>query len=158
ALPSDEAVPDAQEDAALVLCAGGRTELDNAAAATLGQLLSAAGADARLLEHRSLMPQQLPGLDLARVDAIVIGYLNADAGRRAKYLVRRIRRMGDVKIGVVFWVQGDGKLDGAEIGADFLVGSLPEAVSTLRKLGMVPAAQTAPSPPVQKENGTAKRA
>ncbi len=142
----------------LVLCAGGRTELDDAAAATLAQFLSCGGTDARLLGHRSLMPQQLPGLDLAGVDAIVIGYLNAEAGRRAKYLVRRIRRMGDAKIGVAFWVGDGGKLDAKEIGADFLVGSLPEAISALRKLDMISASQTAPAQPGEMETGIARRA
>lgn len=158
ALPQEGAAPAVSGSEKMVLCAGGRTDLDNAAMAPLAQLVSVAGANLRLLEHRSLMPQQLPGLDLTGVDVIVIGYLNADAGRRAKYLVRRIRRMGEVKIGIVFWARGGGKLDAAEIGADFLVGSLPEAISALRDLGMVPAAQTATPPPVEKEAGTAKRA
>ncbi len=158
ALPADEAAPDARENASLVLCAGGRTELDDAAAATLAQLLSTAGADARLLGHRSLMPQQLPGLDLSGVDAIVIGYLNEDAGRRAKYLVRRIRRQCEVKIGVVFWAGESGKLEASEIGADFLVGSLSEAISALGKLGMVAVAPAAEPPPEQKHIRDTKRA
>ncbi|MCU0790040.1 MAG: AI-2E family transporter [Nitratireductor sp.] len=113
----------------VIVCAGGRTMLDDAAAVMLAQLLFAKGADARLLEHRSLEPHRLPGLELDGVDAIVIGFLNVHAGRRAKYLVRRIRRQGQVRIGIAFWAEVPGKLKAAEVGADFLVGTMAGALS-----------------------------
>jgi predicted PurR-regulated permease PerM len=143
----------------VIVCAGGRTVLDDAAAAMLVQLLSADGAAARLLEHRSLEPQRLPGLDLSGVDAIVIGFLNAHAGRRAKYLVRRIRRHGGVEVGVAFWSETAANLDAATIGADFLVGTMAGAVSAFSDQAFAVDAKTVTVPaPDRKAKADAGRA
>ena len=63
-----------------VLCAGGRGELDDAAAAMLAQVLTAQGATGRPVDHLALEPGRIRSLDLSDADAVVIGYLNPESG------------------------------------------------------------------------------
>ena len=64
-----------------VLCVGGRGELDEASAAMLAQVLIAHGADARVIETRSIAAAKVRGLDLDDVHAVVISYLNVEFDR-----------------------------------------------------------------------------
>ena len=62
----------------IVLCAGGRGELDDAAAAMLAQVLTVQGAAASMIEHHAMAPTGIRRLDLSGVHAVVIGFLNAE--------------------------------------------------------------------------------
>ena len=63
-----------------VLCAGGRGELDDAAAAMLAQVLTAQGATGKPVDHLALEPGRIRNLDLSDAHAVVIGYLNPRSG------------------------------------------------------------------------------
>jgi hypothetical protein len=117
----------------VVLCAGGRGKLDDAAAAMLAQVLIAQGATARPVDHPALEPARIRNLDLSDVDTVVIGYLNADSAVHARYVVRRLKRArSSPRIGVVFWSPAEDALSdiklAATIGCDFVAHTLRDGV------------------------------
>ena len=75
-----------------VLCIGGRGDLDEAAAAMLGQLLERRGIEVQLLPAGALQGSRLKELDLSGVPVIVLSYMNADSLAHARFTVRRLRR------------------------------------------------------------------
>ena len=116
-----------------MLCAGGRGELDDAAAAMLAQVLTAQGATGRAVDHFALEPGRIKSLDLSDVDAVVIGYLNAESATHARYIVRRLKRARrSLRVGVVFWSPAEDALSdlklAATIGCDFVAHTMREAV------------------------------
>lgn len=118
----------------VVICAGGRGELDNAAAAMLAQVLTAQAATASSLEHRSLEPGRLRHLSLEGVDALVIAFLNAESIQHARYMVRRLKRSRpSLRVGIMLWSETPGALENvkraAEIGCDFVAHTLAEAAT-----------------------------
>ena len=76
----------------LVVSAGARGVLDDAAAAMLGQLLERRGARIALLPYRSLQTAGLRELRLTGVKVVVLSYMNADSLAHGRFLVRRLRR------------------------------------------------------------------
>jgi hypothetical protein len=118
----------------VVLCAGGRGELDNAAAAILAQVLAAQGATTRFVKYDALEAGRVAGLDLGNVHAVVIGFLNAASETQAKYIVRRLKRDRLLRIGVVLWTAPANAIEDirlkATIGCDFIVHSLTQAVTS----------------------------
>ena len=58
-----DALPDGTDK--LVVCVGGRGELDNAAVAMLSQVLKAQGAVARTVDHLAMEPGRIKDLDLS---------------------------------------------------------------------------------------------
>lgn len=117
----------------VVICAGGRGELDDAAALMLAQVLEGEGATVRGVGHRSLESARIGSLDLAGVDCVVIGFLNASSDTHARYMVRRLKRARrGLRVGVVFWTSGgrtpEDAQRGAAIGCDFVARTLSEAV------------------------------
>ena len=87
-----DAAPAAPADDALVVCAGARGVLDDAAATMLGQLLERSGARVALLSYRSLQTAGLQALRLTGVKVVVLSYMNADSLAHGRFLVRRLRR------------------------------------------------------------------
>ena len=91
---------------------------------------------------------------ISRADTMVIGFFNASAGRRAKYLVRRLRRQSKIRIGIVFWAPNGngngGKAEDNDLGADFVVNSLSRALEALEN-------REAPAPKTQKAEKPAPR-
>ncbi|WP_245478482.1 AI-2E family transporter, partial [Mesorhizobium sp. M4B.F.Ca.ET.049.02.1.2] len=75
-----------------VLCAGGRGELDDAAAAMLAQVLEVQGAEATKAGFADLEPGGVRRLELDALDAVVIGFLDRDSVKHARFLVRRLKR------------------------------------------------------------------
>lgn len=134
-----------------LLCAGGRGELDDAAALMLGQVLACEGASVRSVGHRALVSARLGGLDLDGVDCVVIGFLNASSEMHARYMVRRLKRVRrSLRVGVVFWASaGDAIEDvkqSAAIGCDFVAHTMADAVGGA--LTGEPAVSGAPAPAV----------
>ncbi|HSO47032.1 MAG TPA: AI-2E family transporter [Rhizobiaceae bacterium] len=117
----------------VVICAGGRGDLDDAAAAMLAQVLAAQGAAARLATHDALVGDRLARMDLADAQTVVIGFLNAASETHAKYIVRRLKRSKPLRVGIVFWADPvTGKENTrllAAIGCDFIARSMTQAVS-----------------------------
>ncbi|RVC77344.1 AI-2E family transporter, partial [Mesorhizobium sp. M4A.F.Ca.ET.022.05.2.1] len=87
-----------------VLCAGGRDELDDAAAAMLAQVLEVQGAAVTKAGFTDIEPGGVRHLELDGIDTVVIGFLNRDSVKHARFLVRRLkRRRPKLRVGIVFW-------------------------------------------------------
>ncbi len=87
-----------------VLCAGGRGELDDAAAAMLAQVLEVQGATVSKASFVDMEPAGIRRLELDAVDTVVVGFLNRDSVKHARFLVRRLKRARPaLRVGIVFW-------------------------------------------------------
>ncbi|MET0599098.1 MAG: AI-2E family transporter [Mesorhizobium sp.] len=138
-----------------VLCAGGRGELDEAAAAMLTQVLAAHGATAQLLETRAVAAGNIKRLELDSVHSMVIGYLNRDSVAQARYVVRRLKRArGALRVGVVFFGLPADQFDEARlreaIRCDFVARSLTEAVAGALSEEKAVSVRPAPPRPIAK--------
>ena len=138
-----------------VLCAGGRGELDEAAAAMLTQVLAAHGATAQLLETRAVAAGNIKRLELGSVHSMVIGYLNRDLVAQARYVVRRLKRArGALRVGVVFFGLPADQFDEARlreaIRCDFVARSLTEAVAGALSEEKAVSVRPAPPRPIAK--------
>ncbi|WP_292509069.1 AI-2E family transporter [Mesorhizobium sp.] len=117
-----------------VLCAGGRGELDDAAAAMLAQVLEVQGAAVSKASFADMDPASIRRLELDAVDTVVVGFLNRDSVKHARFLVRRLKRAKSaLRVGIVFWSEdGDDKKTAVElangINADFVAYGMVEAV------------------------------
>ena len=131
----------------LVVCAGARSNLDDAAAAMLGQVLEANGANVRLLPFQSLQSARLKELQIDNVAVVVLSYLNSDSLAHAKLLTRRLRRrFSEAKVVVAFWTfapEDIARRDPvAATGADRVATSLGDAVADV--LGELSPAEAEP--------------
>ncbi|RWO19856.1 MAG: AI-2E family transporter, partial [Mesorhizobium sp.] len=128
----DTELPDGTEMS--VLCAGGRGELDDAAAAMLAQVLEIQGATVSKASFADMDPTGIRRLELDAVDTVVVGFLNRDSVKHARFLVRRLKRARSaLRVGIVFWSKdGDDKKTEVElandINADFVAFGMVEAV------------------------------
>lgn len=119
-----------------VFCAGGRGELDDAAAAMLAQVLEVQGATVSRLSFAEIEPGNIRSLDLKKVDTIVIGFLNMDSMNHARFLVRRLKRARrGLRVGIVYWSDA-GTSDSKAliemagvINADFVAQGMLDAVT-----------------------------
>ncbi|OBQ74494.1 AI-2E family transporter [Mesorhizobium erdmanii] len=119
-----------------VLCAGGRGELDDAAAAMLAQVLEVQGAAASKAGFAEMEPSSIRRLDLGAIDTVVVGFLNRDSVKHARFLVRRLKRAkAGLRVGIVFWSEaGNDDSQAAaslahEINADFVAHGMVDAVT-----------------------------
>ncbi|WP_082511069.1 MULTISPECIES: AI-2E family transporter [unclassified Rhizobium] len=115
-----------------VLCLGGRGEMDDAAAAMLGQVLEVQGAAVRTGSHgdliaRATMPPQIEG-----VDTVVVTFLNGNSKAHARLSVRRIKRLrADLRVGIMIPLANgldNPRIEPAEIGADFVCETLSRTI------------------------------
>jgi len=118
----------------LVVCVGGRGDLDDAAVAMLSQVLRAQGADTQALDHLDMTPKRFKSLDLTGAHCVVIAFLNNKSQMHARYMVRRVKRSsGFVRVGVVFWSETEDQVEdlkaAANIGSDFVAHDIRQAVS-----------------------------
>ncbi|WP_202334352.1 AI-2E family transporter [Mesorhizobium sp. L-8-3] len=119
-----------------VCCAGGRGELDDAAAAMLAQVLEVQGANVSWLSFTDIEPGNIRSLDLKKVDTMVIGFLNMDSMNHARFLVRRLKRARrGLRVGIVYWSDA-GTSDNKAlvemagvINADFVAQGMLDAVT-----------------------------
>lgn len=118
-----------------VLCAGGRGELDDAAAAMLAQVLEIQGATVSKTSFADMEPASIRRLELDAVGTVVVGFLNRDSVKHARFLVRRLKRAKPaLRVGIVFWSEpgSDEKNTAArlatDINADFVAHGMVDAV------------------------------
>lgn len=118
-----------------VLCAGGRGELDDAAAAMLAQVLEVQGATASKAGFAEMEPASIRRLELDAIDTVVISFLNRDSVKHARFLVRRLKRAkAALRVGIVFWSEtgNDDKEATArlaqDMNADFVAYGMVDAV------------------------------
>lgn len=139
---SDDGDPGGEDETELpdgtdmsVLCAGGRGELDDAAAAMLAQVLEVQGATVSKAGFADMEPASIRRLELETVDTVVVGFLNRDSVKHARFLVRRLKRAkAALRVGIVFWSEAAaedketaGKL-ARDLNADFVAHGMVDAV------------------------------
>jgi hypothetical protein len=89
---------------ASVLCIGGRTELDRAAAEMVAQVLAERGIGARALPPVSVSQDAIGQLDLTGIEVICLSYLDPQPYVFAKYVSRRLkRRAPEIRIVICVW-------------------------------------------------------
>lgn len=150
-----EADPDAA-DAALpglglrLRVIGGRSSLDDVAAAVLAQVLQTEGAVAQFSPHHDLAPARLAALDSASTDCLLLCYLDPRPSRASLLHIRRIKRAAPgLRVGVAILQMPADLADSAaglrhlhavspaklaeaeEIGADFAVTDLEAAMEAV---------------------------
>jgi len=163
-LAEGEAAKAAEEQPAKtsIICIGGRTPLDEAAAALLAHLLQAEADIATRVEPASAMtPSGLVRLDAANADAICLSYLDGDVGpAQVRYGVRRLRRrFPRVKIVTCFWTADENPARMEQLCAaakpDKCVTRFHEALDAAREIvGSVSGAQAEPGARKVKEEAT----
>ena len=120
----------------LVVCAGARGDLDEAAAAMLAQLLTREGGNVRTLACESLQGTRLKELELGDPAVLVLSYMNADSLAHARFLVRRLRRRvphATIMLGLWTYTPEDmARRDPVDAsGADHVETSLADAVNDI---------------------------
>jgi hypothetical protein len=118
-----------------VLCAGGRGELDDATAAMLAQVLDVQGATVSKAGFADMEPANIRRLELETIDTVVVGFLNRDSVKHARFLVRRLKRAkAALRVGIVFWSEtaAEDKETAAKLAhdmnADFVAHGMVDAV------------------------------
>jgi hypothetical protein len=92
-LESDSLAPGWEEENS-VLCIGGRTPLDEAAATMLAGLLKKHGLQALTLDHEAISPAHIVSLDASKAKLVCLSYLGiGNSPAQVRYLVRRLRRI-----------------------------------------------------------------
>jgi hypothetical protein len=77
-----------------VLCIGGRTSLDEAAAAMLAGLLNKHGLKARVAESGTVSASNIISLDVPKTKLVCLSFLGiGSSSAQVRYLVRRLRRI-----------------------------------------------------------------
>ncbi|KAA9368231.1 MULTISPECIES: AI-2E family transporter [Ochrobactrum] len=118
-------------DGKSIICLGGRGPLDDVSAAMLAQVLAVQGATSRVVDHEHSQPSQLRRADIEHATAIVLCVLDLESASRAKFLLRRLRRLNALaRIGLAIW-RSDGEVEAvdearlrSEIEADFVAFDL----------------------------------
>lgn len=129
-----------------IACIGGRSRLDDVAAAMLAQTMAAEGAQVAEFSHADLMPARFATLVAAPVDCVVLNFLDSEPSRASLLHIRRIKRAApQLRVGVVIWempenlaavdgvqtvtqVSPERLRDAEEIGADFAVSGMDAAL------------------------------
>lgn len=134
--PEQSTRPAIWQGEAPVLCIAGRGMLDEAASSMLAQLLEKHGIGARVVPHSAVARGQIRQLDVSGVAMMCVSYLDISGNpAHLRYLLRRLREKnpgGKVLVGL--WPTEDPVLTDQvmrkEVGADYYVTSLREAVAS----------------------------
>ena len=90
-LEPDDLAPGWKVDGAVV-CIGGRTRLDDAAAALLSEVLEKLGLKPRLLRSEAISPAHIVSLDVTDAKLVCLSYMSiGPSPAHVRYLVRRLR-------------------------------------------------------------------
>lgn len=116
-----------------ILCFGGRGVLDDITAIMLAQVLTVQGAGAQAVGSTDLQPSRLDREKLAEATALVLCFLDMGSALRARYAVRRLKRLQPLaRVGVAIFDGGSADSAAREslekIGMDFYAFSLADAV------------------------------
>ena len=150
-----------------VLCIGGRSQLDEAAAAILAEVLKKRGLGAKALDPDAISAGHIASLAKTEAKLVCLSYLGLGAGPALiRYVVRRLRRIlpQGTAIVVCYWHDEGNKaatkamLETAE--ADGYATTLPEAVELCVKAakGELVSAHATPSAAAGRRQAQARRA
>jgi len=122
-------------DGKTILCIGARGGLDDVTAAMLAQVLKVQGAVSNVVEHTQFQPSRLGKNEVEAATAIVLCVLDTNFAKRARFSVRRLKRLKPAaRIGVALFALQSTSTDSeaerwrADLGADFVVINLASAV------------------------------
>jgi predicted PurR-regulated permease PerM len=134
-------------DGTPVLCIGGRSPLDEAAAAILAQLLEKHGIGVRCEAREALATANIFRLETTGVRMVCLSYLDASRAAEVRYLVRRVRRkLPNALILAGFWRprndlgnEGDAVVKDLQalVNADLYATSLRQAVDLCIEAGKI---------------------
>jgi hypothetical protein len=113
-----------------VLCIGGRTKLDEAAAVMFSQLCRAHGVGSRVEGPEALSTTNIFRLDTSGVALVCLSYIGITSPAHLRYAVRRLRRkLPHASIMVGCWAEGVVNIDELRetAKADLFATSLREA-------------------------------
>jgi predicted PurR-regulated permease PerM len=124
-----------------VLCVGGRTALDEAAAIMFAHLCNAHGLRARVEGPDALSTNSISRLDTEGVTLVCLSYLNASNPAQIRYAVRRLRRklpLARIMVGLWTGIDADSAKTVLESSkADMVAPTLREAsrllIETVRR-------------------------
>lgn len=119
-----------------ILCIGGRTELDDAAAQILVRLLPAKCGVAKALAPLVVRQESVGQLNLDGVEVVCLCYLDGNPRSHARVVARRLlRRRPDIKIVAVAMGAGPASNERQQDwGVAQIVPGLPEAVAAVNAL------------------------
>jgi hypothetical protein len=130
-----------------VVCIGGRTPLDDAAAALLSELLEKLGLKPRVLGSEAISPGHIVSLDVIDAKLLCLSYMSiGPSPAHVRYLIRRLR--GIIPAGCIilvgYWIAGaNGTIKALEkaAGADAYATSLKQAAEIIINAARSPAAE-----------------
>jgi predicted PurR-regulated permease PerM len=113
-----------------VLCAAGRSRLDEAAAAMLAQLLAKHGIGARVEGATALSTAGILRLNAAETAMVCLSYLDTSSPAHIRYTIRRLhRRLPHAKVLLGCWAtEEDTRALGEAVKADFAASTFRDAV------------------------------
>jgi hypothetical protein len=132
-LRADELIDPWRTKAPLV-AVGTHTDLDGAAASMLAMVATTHGVPARVLLPSTLSAANLENLDLSDAALICLSYFDCKTPARIQYAARRAKtKAPDSKVMLGLWTATDSVLETvrAEVGADFAVNTLHDAVTII---------------------------
>jgi predicted PurR-regulated permease PerM len=99
-----------------VLSIGGRSKLDDVAAAMLAQSLAAEGAEVSELSYLDLTASRFRAIASTDAQCVIMSFLDASPSRGSLLHIRRIKRAAPhLRVGVVIWEIPDGLRDPLEL-------------------------------------------
>lgn len=123
---------------------GGRTRLDDVAAAMLSQAAASDGAEVTILSHADLTPSRFAKFAALDASSVILNFLDTSPSRASLLHIRRLKRAAPhLRVGLVVW-QSTAEFDQGvasrrvapaklaeimEIGADFHATSMDEALT-----------------------------
>jgi hypothetical protein len=113
-----------------ILCAAGRSGLDEAAATMLAQLLVKHGLGARVEGPQALSTAGIVRLDTVGIALVCVSYLDASSPAHMRYAIRRLRRkLPHAKMLLGCWMmEGDAAALGETVKADAVTTKFRDAV------------------------------
>ena len=136
--PEESGATDTTSETALrVLCIGGRTELDGAAANMLAQVIDQPGIVAKVLPPISVRPEGIAHIELGGIDVVCLAYLYANPRTYAKFVAKRLKRRNPALqvIACLANVQASAAgIDTAQTGLDAIVTTSAAARSWILAL------------------------
>jgi predicted PurR-regulated permease PerM len=133
-----------------VLCIGGRSQLDEAAAMMLSHLCRVHGIGARVEPSSALSTKNIFALEMSKVALVCLSYLETSNTTHIRYAVRRLRRKAPhAKIIVALWSADAPKVadTNESAHADAIVMTLRDAVKyCVEEAGLEPSPQTIEMP------------
>jgi len=118
---------------ATVLCVGGRTELDEAAAQIMTRLLRAADHPARPAAPLAIRQESIGQLDLEGIRVVCLCYLGNNPRSYARFVARRLARLKP-GIEIVAMAVGHGEVQNRDWGVSRVVTTIDAAVTAIDEI------------------------